>query len=178
MSKENNNSKYFHSKATKRFSKSSILGIKDTRGEWQNKPDEIGKILIDFYSELFTTSNPVLKSESLDFIPIVVSIEMNAKLTGDFMEWELLYALRQMAPLKTLGSNGMPPLFYQHFWPVVNHELTQSILAWLNSGTLPYLVNHTFITLIPKVDSPEQVSEYHPISLCNVLYKILAKIQN
>ena len=71
-----------------------------------------------------------------------------------------------MAPLKTPGSNKMPPLFYQHFWPVVNHELTQSILAWLNLGTLPYLVNHTFITLIPKVDSPEQVSEYHPISLC------------
>lgn len=37
-------------------------------------------------------------------------------------------------------------------------------------------MNHTFITLIPKVDSPEQVSKYHPISLCNVLYKIFSKV--
>lgn len=112
ISKGNNNLKYFHNKATKRFRKNSILEIKDIRREWQNQLDEIGKILIDFYSELFTTSNPVLNSKSLDFIPTVVSSEMNAELTGDFMEWEVLDALRQMAPLKTLGLDEMPPLFY------------------------------------------------------------------
>lgn len=89
-----------------------MLEIKDIRREWQNQLDEIGKILIDFYSELFTTSNPVLNSKSLDFIPTVVSSEMNAELTGDFMEWEVLDALRQMAPLKTSGLDEMPPLFY------------------------------------------------------------------
>ena len=28
----------------------------------------------------------------------------------------------------------------------------------------------------PKVDSPEQITQYRPVSLCNVLYKIISKM--
>lgn len=37
-------------------------------------------------------------------------------------------------------------------------------------------MNHTFLTLIPKVYSPTSVTQYRPISLCNTTYKIIAKI--
>ena len=77
-----------------------------------------------------------------------------------------------MAPLKALGPDGMPPLFYQHYWELVGKDITNSVLSFLNSATLPKHLNHTFITLIPKVKNPELVSQFRPISLCNVLYKI------
>ncbi|XP_021773596.1 uncharacterized protein LOC110737563 [Chenopodium quinoa] len=35
--------------------------------------------------------------------------------------------------------------------------------------------NRTFLTLLPKVEHPELVSQYRTISLCNVLYKCIAK---
>ena len=85
-------------------------------------------------------------------------------------------ALKQMAPLKALGLDGMPSLFYQHFWPVLNIDVTQAVLSWLNLRTLPSLINHTFITLIPKNNSPKYVHEFRPISLCNFLYKIFFKV--
>ena len=59
---------------------------------------------------------------------------------------------------------------------MVDHDITQSILTWLNTGTLPHSVNHTFVTLIPKTKNLELVSEYRPISLCNILCKILSYV--
>ena len=46
---------------------------------------------------------------------IVIDDEMNGMLSQEFSEQEVVAALKQMAPLKVLGLNGMPPLFYQHF---------------------------------------------------------------
>ena len=101
---------------------------------------------------------------------------MNNMLTGDFLECEVVTTLKQIAPLKALGPNGMPSLFYQHFWLVVDHDVVSSVLSWINSGTLPHPINHTFITLIPKIINPEFIHEYCPISLCNVLYKLFSKV--
>ena len=101
---------------------------------------------------------------------------MNHVLTSRFEEWEVLKALKQMAPMKAPGPNGMPPLFFQHFWPMIEGDVTHSVLSWLNLGTIPHPLNHTFITLIPKKKNPSLVSDYCLISLCNVLYKIFAKV--
>ena len=101
---------------------------------------------------------------------------MNAVLNASFREDEVKEALKQMAPLKAPGLDGMPLLFYQHFWGVVDNDVTNSVPSWLNSGIIPHPINHTFITLIPKIKkikkikkTPKFVTQYHPISLCNVL---------
>ena len=49
-------------------------------------------------------------------------------------------------------------------------------LRALNSGIVPDSINTTFITLIPKTKNPRKVSNFRPISLCNVFYKLIAKV--
>ena len=99
---------------------------------------------------LFTTSNLILHQGVLDQIPQVISDDMNQEFICKFEEWEVVQALKQMSPMKAPRPDGMPPLFFQHFWPMIEGDVTQSVLSWLNSGTLPHLVNHTFITLVQK----------------------------
>src|SRR3954470_1581141 len=49
------------------------------------------------------------------------------------------------------------------------------MLGFLNGGDLPLGLNDTSITLIPKVRHPQNISQYRPIALCPVLYKLAAK---
>ena len=81
-----------------------------------------------------------------------------------------------MDPLKSLGPDGMLPLFFQQFWPIVGEKVTEAILTCLNTSSILPSINQTFITLISKVKSPVRVSEFHPIALCNTLYKIISKV--
>ena len=81
-----------------------------------------------------------------------------------------------MAPLKAPGSDGMPHLFFQTFWSDIGLDVSEAVLSCLNSGTILKSINHTFLTLIPKVKNPEIVAQFRPISLCNVIYKILSKV--
>jgi hypothetical protein len=44
------------------------------------------------------------------------------------------------------------------------------------NGKLAKGLNSTFIALIPKVESPQRLNEFRPISLVGSLYKIVAKL--
>ena len=54
-------------------------------------------------------------------------------------------------------------------------EITQEVLMAINSRKIPANWNDTTIVMIPKTDAPELVTQFRPISLCNVIYKIIAK---
>ena len=41
---------------------------------------------------------------------------------------------------------------------------------------LPKSLGHSFITLIPKVKNPKHITQYRPVSLSNVLYRVFSKV--
>ncbi|KAL0402425.1 UNVERIFIED_CONTAM: hypothetical protein Slati_4272400 [Sesamum latifolium] len=80
-----------------------------------------------------------------------------------------------MAPLKSPGPDGMPPIFFQKSWAIVRADVIACVLNLLNSHVMPQNLNATQIVLIPKCKHPEFLSQFRPISLCNVVYKIASK---
>ena len=70
----------------------------------------------------------------------------------------------------------MSPIFFQKYWDVMGPQVTQSVIQILRTGIMPIRLNDTYICLIPKVNSPQKITEYRLISLCNVVYKIVAKV--
>jgi hypothetical protein len=58
----------------------------------------------------------------------------------------------------------------------VEDDLVEEVLGAINNATIPMGWNDTTIVMIPKVDEPEKVTQFHPISLCNVVYKVISKM--
>ena len=94
--------------------------------------------------------------EVLAITPQVVTQEMNHGLLAKFTKSEVDVALKQMAPLKAPGPNGLPPIFYQHYWNKIGGDVAKAVLTWLNSSIICPSFNHTYITLIPKVKCPSK----------------------
>ena len=92
-----------------------------------------------------------------------------------FHKGEVRQALKQMYPLKAPGPNGMPPLFYKHFWSTCERVVCKTVLDFLNHGISPPNFNQTHVVLVPKVKEPKHVTDFRPISLCKVIYKIASK---
>ena len=150
--------------------------MRDGNGVWQEGDEVVSAMLVDFYSQLFSSSNPHNLDRILSGVQPVVSDDMRADLDKPFSSEEVGQAIREMAPLKAPGPDGMPPLFFQTYWTEVGMDVTQAVLSCLNSRSILKSINHTFIALIPKINNPERVSDFRPISLCNVIYNIIAKV--
>lgn len=89
---------------------------------------------------------------------------------------EVRAALFQMHPDKSPGPDGFGPGFFQHFWDVIGSEVTMFCRRFIESARLPERANDTFVVLIPKKPNPESMKDLRPIALCNVLYKVAAKV--
>ncbi|KAG6413120.1 hypothetical protein SASPL_125821 [Salvia splendens] len=54
-------------------------------------------------------------------------------------------------------------------------EVSSFILKFFDTGKLPNEINHTWVTLIPKVDGAIDIKDFQPISIIGSIYKIIAK---
>ena len=111
----------------------------------------------------------------LSKVPCSLTADMNDDLQRPFSVDEIKEALESMGDLKAPGPDGMFVVFYKRFWALVGGKVQEEVLAVLNGGGLPAGLNKTIIVLIPKVHNPDQLKDLRPISLCNVIYKIVAK---
>ena len=136
---------------------------------------KIKEVVVAYFDKLFTSSKADDFSEILHAVQPKVTNAMNAALTRVYTAQEVRMALKQMYPLKAPGPDGMPPLFFQHFRNTCGEVVTSTVLDFLNHGMPPPNFNETHIVLIPKINEPKHVSDYRPISLCNVAYKIASK---
>ena len=109
------NTKFFHGTATQRKKKNFIKGMCDGTGVWQEGDEVVSAILVNFYSQLFSSSNPHDLDRILSGVQPVVSDEMRVDLDKPFYSEEVGQAIREIALLKAPGPDGMPPFFFQTY---------------------------------------------------------------
>ena len=154
------NTKFFHGSSTQRKRKNFIKDLKDDNGVWHEDEDTFSGLLNEYYSKLFSSSNPHDFEHILDGVGAVVTEEMRIDLARPYTSEEVDATTKDMAPLKAPRLDGMPHLFYQTYWSDVGMDVHQAVLSYLNSSAILKSINHTFITLIPKVHNLKKVFDF------------------
>jgi hypothetical protein len=170
------NTQYFHAWANQRKRINKIHKVHDTDGrEWQH-PSEVPQVFLHYYQELFNLGGAHGIEACVEGLESHVTAEMNQALCHEFIEVDVDEVLKRMQPMKSLGPNGFSVGFFQRSWTIVRGEVCKIMLDFLNYEIFDSSLNDTNIVLIPKMKSPASVTDFWPISLCNVLYKIIAKV--
>jgi hypothetical protein len=138
--------------------------------------NDMATMTTNFYKTLYTSEGTTDMDSVLNTIAVKVTTEMNGALLAPVSEQEVKEALFQMFPTKAPEPNGFPAHFFQRHWELCGKEVTSVVLRILRGGDDASEINNTFIVLIPKVVSTEELGQFRPISLCNVLYKITSKV--
>jgi len=97
------------------------------------------------------------------------------KICKSFTAEEVYTALHSMDPYKAPGPDGYQALFFQKNRDLVGDKVCALALDVLRGTRFPDGLNDTFIARIPKLDNPQHISQFRPIGLCNVIYKIITK---
>lgn len=148
----------FFSRISQRFRWNCIHCLQNQVGELCCGDDNVVALLVDYYKSQCTIAYPSDIDVVLQFVPQVVTNEMNALLTHDFTREEVKIALKHMTPLKAPSLDGLPPIFFQHYWQSIGDDVSKAFLSCLNTGCISLGIIHTYITLIPKVKSPQHVT--------------------
>ncbi|KAL2930500.1 hypothetical protein RDABS01_035910 [Bienertia sinuspersici] len=172
------NTRFFHRSIKKRKFQQRILEIKDRTGEIQTDPSNISKAFEDYYKDLLGTaiSNRTnIKQEIVNLGPCVTEEQANS-LTREFSNSEIKQALFSIPGVKAPGPDGFNSTFYKEAWPLIGDEISNAIRDFFLHGQMLKQINCTKLTLIPKIQFPQSVSEFRPIACCNTIYKVITKL--
>ncbi|OMO91484.1 reverse transcriptase [Corchorus capsularis] len=171
------NTKYFHAVASMRKQRKGIVGIKNEAGLWFSDPLQMEAEFTRYFRNIFTSDTHTMTSieKVVECLDNRITEDMRLVMDAAYTPEDIKQAAFQMQGDKAPGLDGMTPLFFQKCWHIVGQDVISLALAFLNEGQSLPDINHTNIVLIPKVSSPESPKDFRPISLCNVVFKIISK---
>ena len=171
------NTKVFHEAIKASRSRNEIGKLLDKNGFYQRSEASKGQVAIQYFLDLFKSTNSENYTKFFHDFPKKVTSVMNHHLTMKVSAEEVKDAVFSIKPADSApGADGMSGHFFQSYWDIVGDQFTTEVLGFFETGVLPAEWNYTQICLIPKIVNATSMSDLRPISLCTVMYKTVSKI--
>ena len=150
--------------------------LKTSDGALVSDKTEIGRNFVIHFSNLFSSSASLIEEEMLKLFAYVISVEDNSFLCAIPTNEEVIQVFSSIVTTKAPGPDGFTALFFKKYWSVVKFKVLGCIWNFFFNHILLQEQNHTHIALIPKQSGSYIVHHVRPISLCNIVFKIITKI--
>jgi len=112
----------------------------------------------------------------MQHIPNLITLEQNSTLLRPITIEEVDQALQNTPKGKAPGLDGFTSDFFHHCWQMIREEVWEIIEDSQSLGKFLPALNMTFLTLIPKEGQISHPTQFWPIALCNIIYKLLTKV--
>lgn len=174
------NTAFFHRMVAARRATNQIHYLIDECDNRIESQEDIADHCVSFYSNLLGGSVTPTTYADREMIwalcPFKCDVTMKNLLSAEVTPEEIKAVIFALPSNKSPGPDGYNSEFLKASWNIIGTEVTEAILEFFNSGQILKQWNSTAITLIPKKVNADKISDFRPISLCNVLYKVISKI--
>jgi len=106
---------------------------------------------------------------------INVNVDLNS-LVAPFSREEIDLMIKQIPTDKAPGPDGFNGLFMKKCWQIIKEDFYKLCDAFFELDVNLESINNSIITLVAKINSPETVNHFRPISLLNMDIKLLIKL--
>lgn len=97
-------------------------------------------------------------------------------LGAPFTVQEIESVVMSLGKNRASGPDGLPSEFLQNNWKDLKDQVIQIIMGFGNNTVDLTDINRANVVMIPKIDSPREVGDFRPISVINVIPKLIYKI--
>lgn len=148
-------------------------------GEMISDPSTMRAMAIAHFQHLLAPQSPVASiSSPLWFQPLSdfrCPEDISTAMILFPSEEEIRNIIFKFNPNKPPEPDGLTSGFYKAAWKILGSEVIYGVKNFFATGFLPFSVNATILTLVPKRIGASSVADYRPIS-CNTLYKAISKL--
>lgn len=170
------NTRYLHITTLIHRRHNAIEYTKNSTVSWINDRKDIGHSFLDYFSNLFNSSNPIFLAELQSLFCLSASSSKNARILLVLEEEEICTTLSNMGTHKRPGLDGFNPLFFKTYWHTMGVKVSQAMQHFFYAWRISIDLNHTFIALIPKIEGVTKVEQFRLMALCNMVFKLITKI--
>lgn len=167
-----NNTRYFHKFASSRATKNAITSLNHEGVTITNQTD-ILKAFQDHLKALLGSSSETATVNLAKLYP--VGLDLN-HLAAEFSEKEVHLAIKGLAPNRASGPDGLSNEFVKTYWEIIKPDLMKLFQQFYEGSLDLSEYNRAKVIFLAKNEGADTVRDYRPISIINIIPKIISKV--